>query len=255
MSCLVEKKPVPPAGKGYSRVVSRLASGALYGAVAFGAGLMSTSAQAQSMEERLRTQLRATTTQLQQAQNELAVLKAGHAGAADGGRAQGAKAPQAELQALQRERDAAQRALEQERGSTVQAQRQTREMQQQAQAAIARSQALVLQYKQAYDELLKLARTADGERQRLQADATRQQEALGRCEAQNVQLYAVGGEILRAYETLDIATLAMARQPFAAQSRVKLDEAAQQYGDALYRSKFDVRASTPAEAAVAPSAR
>ena len=190
MSCLVEKKPVPPAGKGYSRVVSRLASGALCGAVVFGAGLMSTSAQAQSMEERLRTQLRATTTQLQQAQNELAVLKAGHAGAADGGRAQGAKAPQAELQALQRERDAAQRALEQERGSTVQAQRQTREMQQQAQAAIARSQALVLQYKQAYDELLKLARTADGERQRLQADATRRQEALGRCEAQNVQLYA-----------------------------------------------------------------
>jgi hypothetical protein len=44
-----------------------------------------------------------------------------------------------------------------------------------------------------------------------------------------------------------------ARQPFAAQSRVKLEQIAQQYGDQLYQGRFDARQTeTPAVPAAAP---
>ena len=53
------------------------------------------------MEERLRAQLRITTSQLQQAQNELAALKAGKPAAPAPGAA--APAPAAEVEALRKD--------------------------------------------------------------------------------------------------------------------------------------------------------
>jgi hypothetical protein len=55
---------------------------------------------------------------------------------------------------------------------------------------------------------------------------------------------------------VDLGTLISARQPFAAKSRVKFEEVAQQYGDKLYEGKFDlrsVRAPAAAGRASAPS--
>lgn len=191
--------------------------------------------QNQSMEERLRAQLRTTTTQLQEAQNELAVLKAGKSPAAPA--AAGAAAAGEDAGSLKKELAAAKAQLAAERRS----QEKNGESRQQAQAALEKANAQSAQYRHAYDELLKLARASEAERQQLSNGSKTQQLAVTQCEAKNAQLYAVGQEILQAYETMDITTIMGARQPFAAQSRVKYEQIAQQYGDKLYEGRFDMR--------------
>ncbi|GER15664.1 hypothetical protein [Variovorax boronicumulans] len=204
--------------------------------------------QGQSMEERLRAQLRTTTTQLQQAQNELAALKAGQ----PAGKAPGVAAPASELEALKKELAASQAQLASERHARGQASAGNAQLREQAQAASEKAGAQIAQFRGAYDDLLKMARASEAERQRLAGEAALQRTALTQCEAKNTQLYAVGQEVLRAYETMDVGSVLASRQPFAAQSRVKYEQIAQQYGDKLYESRFDVRAvSAPAPAAAA----
>ena len=204
--------------------------------------------QGQSMEERLRAQLRTTTTQLQQAQNELAALKAGQ----PAGKAPGVAPPASELETLKKELAASQAQLTSERHARGQASAGNAQLREQAQAASEKAGAQIAQFRGAYDELLKMARASEAERQRLAGEAALQRTALTQCEAKNTQLYAVGQEVLRAYETMDVGSVLASRQPFAAQSRVKYEQIAQQYGDKLYESRFDVRAvSAPAPAAAA----
>lgn len=200
------------------------------------------------MEERLRAQLRAVTGQLQQAQNELALLKSGGSAAARAESPLEAESLRAELaqsrQQLLRERETRSR-----RDAEVQA------VQQQAREAVGKSSAQVDQFRAAYNELLKMARVAEAERQRLAETATAQQIAMAQCETKNKQLHALGKEVLQAYETLDLGTLIAARQPFAAKSRVKFEEVAQQYGDKLYEGRFDPRSvQTPAAVGGKPGA-
>jgi len=198
---------------------------------------------AQSMEERLRAQLRNTTAQLQQAQNELAALKAGQGSPA--GAAAGKDSPEALRKAL----DAAQAQLASERAAREGLEQSARSSHAQAQTVADKANAQIAQYRNSYDELLKLARHAEAERKRLTEEAGSQRTALAMCEEKNTKLYAVGLEILQAYETMDLGTVIAARQPFAAQSRVKYEQIAQQYGDKLYEGKFDVRAAAaPADA-------
>lgn len=199
--------------------------------------------QGQSMEERLRNQLRITTTQLQQAQNELAALKAGQPRGGAGG----------DAETLRKELDAARAQLAAERGARDKLADSARQAQQHSQAVAEKAGSQIAQYRGAYDELLRMARGLDAERQRLAVEATTRQSALARCEAANAQLYAVGQDILRAYETVDLGTVLAARQPFAAQSRVRYEQIAQEYGDKLYQGRFDAR-STGDAAAEAPKA-
>jgi len=207
--------------------------------------------QGQSMEERLRNQLRITTTQLQETQNELAVLKAGQTSAntIPGGTKQAASP---DVESIKKELA--------ETKSLLAAERRTREKNHDAtQAALEKANAQSAQYHTAYDTLLKLARTAETERQRLSEEDKTQQASITQCAAKNTQLYAVGQEILQAYETMGIGTIISVREPFAAQSRVKYEQIAQQYGDKLYEGRFDPRtvatsAANAPNAAIAPAA-
>lgn len=202
-------------------------------AVLFVCGSSHVQAQSQSMEERLRAQLRITTSQLQQAQNELAVLKGGNPSSSGVGAVPTAPNDVEKLKKdLERSQTAERQAREKLSGTT-----------QQSNALVEKANAQLAQYRGAYDELLKLARASESERQRLTVAAGGQQDAVKQCEAKNTQLYAAGVEILHAYETLDMGTVMSARQPFAAQSRVKLEQIAQQYGDKLYEGRFDARGS------------
>ncbi|QNK66538.1 hypothetical protein [Variovorax sp. PAMC26660] len=214
--------------------------------------------QGQSMEERLRAQLRVTTTQLQQAQNELAALKAGQpAGTPAAGAAAGAAPAKSDIEALKKELAQSQSQLAAERQAHGQASAGSQQLRQQAQATSEKATAQIAQYRGAYDDLLKMARASEAERQRLATEAATHRTAMTQCEAKNTQLYAVGQEILRAYETVDLGSVLASRQPFAAQSRVKFEQIAQQYGDKLYEGKFDARAvnaPAPAPAAAAASA-
>jgi colicin import membrane protein len=202
------------------------------------AGLAAGSAQAQpapSMEERLRTQLRATTTQLQQVQSELAALKSRPAAPAN--------TPDPDVATLRKELAAARGQLAAERDARGRQRDDSQQLKAQAEATLEKASSQVAQYRQAYDELLKIARTNDAERQRLAGESAGQRGAIAQCEAKNAQLFAVGQEVLHAYETLDIGDVISARQPFATKARVRFDEIAQQYGDRLHEGRFDARAA------------
>ena len=108
-------------------------------------------AQAESMEEKLRAQLRSTTQQLQQMQSE--------------------QARSTPPRRRPRRSDAAQKELEALRGQLARAQGQAEKLSQQqsavlesAQSQIAASNAQLGKFKGAYDELLVLARTKESER-------------------------------------------------------------------------------------------
>ncbi|QKY00914.1 hypothetical protein G3257_00660 [Janthinobacterium lividum] len=213
--------------------------------------LAASTAQAQkgqSMEERLRAELRNVTAQLQQTRGELELLKAKGVPAAKA--APAAAAPASD--GLKKELARSQSQLAQER-----AQREKLGEQQQRSAAAAQeASASLAQYRQASEQLAATGKQIEAERARLDGEVTAQRGALARCESKNAQLYAAGQEILQAYEGLDVLDVMKARQPFAAQSRVKLEQIAQQYGDQLYQGRFDARqteaAATPAAPAPAP---
>ncbi|HEY4317895.1 MAG TPA: hypothetical protein VGN04_09855 [Herbaspirillum sp.] len=194
----------------------------------------------QSMEERLRNQLRITTTQLQDAQNELAALKAGKGAvgatggaASPGGAAAGAPA---DIDSLKKELAKSQAQLAEER--------RRRGKSEATEAALKQAGEQAAQYKASYEQLLKLARTSEAERQRLSGEANFRQQAMAQCEAKNAALYAQGQEILHAYETVDVGTVLKSREPFATKSRVKYEQIAQEYGDKLYEGRFDERGVT-----------
>ncbi|PJC96976.1 hypothetical protein GQ37_020205 [Janthinobacterium sp. BJB1] len=197
-----------------------------------------------SMEERLRAELRNVTAQLQQTRGELELLKAKGAPVA---RAAPEAAPASD--GLKKELARSQSQLAQER-----AQREKLAAEQQRGAAAAQEAAASLaQYRQAGEQLAASGKRLEAERARLDGEVAAQRGALSRCEAKNAQLYATGQEILEAYESLDVLGVMKARQPFAAQSRVKLEQIAQQYGDQLYQGRFDARQTeTPAVPAPAP---
>ncbi|WP_081368397.1 hypothetical protein [Janthinobacterium lividum] len=193
----------------------------------------------QSMEERLRAELRNVTAQLQQTRGELEVLKAKGVPAAKA--APVAAAPASD--GLKKELARSQSQLAQER-----AQREKMgEQQQRSTAAAQEAAASLAQYRQASEQLTATGKRLEAERARLDGEVTAQRGALTRCESKNAQLYAAGQDILQAYEGLGVLDVMKARQPFAAQSRVKLEQIAQQYGDQLYQGRFDARQTeTPA---------
>ncbi|WP_317204048.1 hypothetical protein [Janthinobacterium sp.] len=194
----------------------------------------------QGLEERLRAQLRLVSTQLQQTQNELATLKSGAAPA---------PAAPAAAEALKKELAHSQAQLAQERAARGKLGESGREAQRQAQAQIEKSLAQVAQFRAAYDEVLKRTRGAESQLLQLRAEAGAQGAGLQQCEAKNGQLYSLGQDILRAYETLDVGSVLLARQPFAAGARVRFEQIAQQYGDKLYEARFDARAASATSAA------
>ena len=199
----------------------------------------------QSMEERLRAELRNVTAQLQQTRGELEMLKAKGAPVAKAVPAAAEPASDGWKKELAR----SQSQLAQER-----AQREKLgEQQQRSTAAAQEAAASLAQYRQASERLAATGKQQEAERARLDGEVTAQRGALARCESKNAQLYAAGQEILQAYESLNVLDVMKARQPFAAQSRVKLEQIAQQYGDQLYQGRFDARQTeTPAAPAPAP---
>jgi chromosome segregation ATPase len=186
-------------------------------------------AQSQSMEERLRTQLRNTTQQLQALQSQQAQVNAAKV-------------------AAEAQRDAAQKDIEQLRAQLGKSQGQAKQlaeqqdsMQDSARAQVAASQAQMGKFKGAYDELLKLARTKDTERTAFKASLDKRESELTLCTARNRELYDAGKEILAAYENFSTGDMLKIRQPFAGDARVKFEEQAQSYGDKLYSGRFDPR--------------
>jgi chromosome segregation ATPase len=177
---------------------------------------------AQSLEEQLRSQLRDARSQLQDLQSEQSRWQAQKT-AAEGERDQARKALEQAQAELARYRsgaagDGAALAAERE------ARRRSDDALKQGQAAAAQASAQ-LQQQQSLNGTL----------------ATQLQQArkeLDTCTARNEQLYRIGNEVVDAYAHMDVGSVLAARQPFAASARVKLENAAQGYGDRLYEQRY-----------------
>ncbi|MDR6162198.1 DNA repair protein [Pseudomonas fluorescens] len=196
--------------------------------LALGLGLLIASgASAEGMEERLRTQLRSTTQQLQALQSQQAQASAAQLAAQNE-----AKAAQAQIKQLTAE-------LAKAKGLAEQLAGQQQSLHSQAQAQVAASAEQTGKFKKAYDELLVLARGKEAERAKLQAQLAERDTQVHQCSVKNQQMYGVAKQILTAYENIDVAEVMKIRQPFAGSARVKFDELAQGFGDELYKTQFD----------------
>ncbi|MFJ5239462.1 DNA repair protein [Pseudomonas neuropathica] len=189
--------------------------------------LIATGVNAEGMEERLRTQLRSTTQQLQALQSQQAQASAAQLAAQNE-----AKAAQAQIKQLSAE-------LAKAKGVAEQLAGQQQSLHSQAQAQVAASAEQTGKFKKAYDELLVLARAKETERSKLQAQLTERDTQVQQCSVKNQQMYGVAKQILTAYENIDVAEVMKIRQPFAGSARVKFDELAQGFGDDLYKTQFD----------------
>ena len=205
---------------------SRARAGAVSLLVAWGV-LASASASAEGMEERLRTQLRSTTQQLQALQSQQAQASAAQLAAQNE-----AKAAQAQIKQLTAE-------LAKAKGVAEQLAGQQQSLHSQAQAQVAASAEQTGKFKKAYDELLVMARAKEAERSKLQAQLAERDTQVQQCSVKNQQMYGVAKQILTAYENIDVAEVMKIRQPFAGSARVKFDELAQGFGDDLYKTQFD----------------
>jgi DNA repair exonuclease SbcCD ATPase subunit len=184
-------------------------------------------AQAQTLEEQLRAQLRDARSQLQDLQGSQAQW-------------------QAQKAALEQERDQARKVLEAAQAESrkpqgpsardVAALATERTAREHAEAENKRLQAIV-----ADDEAK--AREQAGRSTGAATELSAAQAQVERCTAKNQQLYAVASEILDAYSHIGVGTVLASREPFAASARVKLENAAQAYGDRLYEQRYDPRAT------------
>ena len=196
--------------------------------VLLGLGLLiATGVNAEGMEERLRTQLRSTTQQLQALQSQQAQASAAQLAAQNE-----AKAAQAQIKQLVAE-------LAKAKGVAEQLAGQQQSLHSQAQAQVAASAEQTGKFKKAYDELLVMARAKEAERSKLQAQLAERDTQVQQCSVKNQQMYGVAKQILTAYENIDVAEVMKIRQPFAGSARVKFDELAQGFGDDLYKTQFD----------------
>jgi chromosome segregation ATPase len=172
----------------------------------------------QTIEDRLRDQLRATVQQLHQLQDDQASL-------------------QAQKAAAEQERDALKAQLAAAKAQVTH-----------GGADRGQVQALVAQvskYKDAVSQATGTAAQAQADHDKLAAGLTNAQTLLGACETKNGQLLNVGMDILKAYQKFDFGEALGADEPFIGIKRVELENLAQDFGDRLYDGKFDPRTVRP----------
>lgn len=92
----------------------------------------------------------------------------------------------------------------------------------------------------AYDELLALAREKEAQRMTWEKQARERAAALRTCVERNEALFSAGREILDAYQNLGSGSLFRMRQPLAASARVEFENQAQAFGDRLYNNQVQV---------------
>lgn len=210
--------------------------------------LLAGQAQAQTLDDKLRAQLRTVLGQLHDLQNSQASLEAEKAAAEQerdalkaklaAGGARPAHAAVAASPALQAE-------LDRQKAENAR----LTEANQQAQAEIAK-------YKDAYTHVVESSQQIHAERDRLAQEANGKVQLLAACETKNIQLVKISRDVLAAYSKVGVKDALERGEPFIGLKRVKMERLAQEYGDQVYAAKFDPAAvkAKPAPAAASPPA-
>jgi chromosome segregation ATPase len=180
--------------------------------------LASSPASAQSLEDRLRDQLRSTLNELHALQDQQASL-------------------QAQKTAGEQERDALKAQLARTEAQLAHAGASA--------ATKAQTQALaneVAQYKTAAEQASGTAQQAQADRDKLQTALADAQKQVSNCVEKNTRLLKLGNEILDAYQQFDVGEAIAANEPFISIHRVELENMAQDFDDRLHEGKFDPHA-------------
>jgi hypothetical protein len=171
----------------------------------------------QSLEDRLRDQLRQTTDQLHQLQDSQAAL-------------------QAQKTAAEQERDALKKQV-----AALQVQLSHKRVVRDTAPSQAFQQEIAKD-KQALAQASSSIQEAQADHDRIEAAAKNQAALLSVCEQKNSQLFQVSNEILDRFGQIGVGDALKLSEPFAQQTRVQLEQMAQDYGDRIYDGKFDPRA-------------
>lgn len=184
-------------------------------------------ASAQTLEEQLRSQLADTRSQLQDLQGQQAQL-------------------QAQKAQLQQEHDDARKALDDVKAELGKDRASTSQDASALSAERTAHEQANAQVRQLKKELADTATKEHAQEEQgsdLATQLSAAQAQVGTCTAKNQQMYKIGNEILDAYSHIGLGTVLASREPFAASERVKLENAAQGYGDQLYQQRYDPRAT------------
>jgi chromosome segregation ATPase len=181
-------------------------------------------AHAQSLEDRLRDQLRAQMNQVQQLQDQQADLQVAKA-------------------AAEKERDDLKAQLAAAKAQLAHASRSTVDVQKEAEL-----QAQVAQYKDAATQATGSVQQAQTDRDKVHKALDEIQKRLGVCEDRNAKLYKTGKDILDAYQNFDLGDAIGANEPLIGIKRVELENEAQGFDDRLHEGKYDPNAKLPSVA-------
>ncbi|HTT83937.1 MAG TPA: hypothetical protein VMF67_10685 [Rhizomicrobium sp.] len=187
--------------------------------------LLAAPTDAQSLEDRLRDQLRSEMNQVQQLQDQQASLEAAKA-------------------AAEKERDDLKAQLAAARAQlAARPRRSAADVQKEADLA-----AQVTQYKDAATQAAGTLQQAQSDRDTAKKALDDVQKKLGVCEDKNAKLFKTGNDILDAYEKFNLGDAIGANEPLIAIKRVELENEAQGFDDRLYEGKYNPNAKLPAAA-------
>jgi len=120
--------------------------------------------------------------------------------------------------------------------------------------AVQQAQAEVNKYKDAYAHVVDSGQQVHAERDRFAQDAASATQALAVCETKNIQLVKIGRDVLAAYTKVGVRDALERGEPMIGLKRVKMERIAQDYADKVYEAKFDPRTVKPPPAAAANAA-
>jgi len=195
------------------------------------------SAEAQSAAEaRLRDQLRATTTELRQAQDENSELKVKlqnlpqQAPAAAPPSAPAPAADLAKIQSLQAE-------LRDDEAKSAAAQRQLDE-----------TQKALQQWQQSYAQLLTLAKTRDADAKKFEAQFQEADGSAKSCTQSNIKLVQLSSELLARYKKKNVWNALSNAEPLTGIQHVELEKISQDYHDRIVDATVKPAAPAPGTA-------
>lgn len=113
-------------------------------------------------------------------------------------------------------------------------------------------------WKDGFNKAATIARAKEAERAKAAASMTDLANKLADRERKNLELYAIGSEILERYQNFGLGKALLAREPFTGTTKVKLQTLVQDYADKLQDNKHSpfhdeaVKSGPPAATASAP---
>jgi uncharacterized coiled-coil protein SlyX len=187
----------------------------------FSSGLLQAADQANTVEERLRGQLRSTMLQLRDAQNQAATLQSAQAEDEKQTKALSDRVDELTKQAAS-DKDAATKTIADLNAKVTD---QTTLINQMKDA--------LDKWKEAYNKAVEVATTKEAQRAKFESQAILLQRRVENDENKNLALYQLGKEVLNRYEKFGLGTAITSREPFVGITKVKLENLVQDYSDKL----------------------